>query len=136
MKNSSIVTKVGLIAGFLFFIHALIPNSNAWPLIWPIFAGIFLMFFLKNKRRLKNYLQAARSLLKVGVLSSGIFFVFTVLVLLLLNLPGMEGIANFLGAEGPVIMNSSAVLGLLLASGLGIILSMISGSIFYPFFKK
>lgn len=136
MKNSSVVFKIGILAGFLFFLHALIPNSHAWPLIWPFLAGIFLMVYLKNKINLENYLQAAKPLLKVGLISAGIFFVFTLLVLLLLNIPVMEGVSEFLSAEGPVVINSSVVVGLLIAAGLGIVLSMLSGSVLYPFLKK
>lgn len=136
MKISSVVFKIGILAGFLFFLHALIPNSHAWPLTWPFLGGVFLMVYLKNQVKLENYLQAAKPLLKVGLISAGIFFVFTLLVLFLLNIPGMEGASEFLGAEGPVIINSSVVVGLLIASGLGIVLSLVSGSVLYPFLKK
>lgn len=136
MKNSSVVLKIGIVAGFLFFLHALIPNSHAWPLIWPFLGGIVLMVYLKDRVNLQNYWQAAKPLLKVGLISAGIFFVFTLLVLFLLNIPGMEGVSEYLGADGPVTVNSSVVVGLLIASGLGIVLSVVSGSIAYPFLKK
>lgn len=136
MKNQSIVSKVGLIAGFLFFAHALIPNSNAWPLMWPGLAGIFAIYSLQNKRSLKNFLEAAKSLLQMGLILAGIFFVFTLLALLILNIPETEKISSILGAEGPITINSSAIFGLLLASGLGMIIALVSGSISYPFFRK
>lgn len=136
MNKHSIIFKVGLIAGFLFFAHALIPNSNAWPLIWPGLAGFFVVYFLRNTRNLKNYVQTAKSLLQMSALSAIIFFVFTLLVLFILNLPETEKISNILGAEGPIIINSAVIISLLIASGLGVILAMISGSVSYPFLRK
>lgn len=136
MEKLSSVLKVGLIAGFLFFAHALIPNSNAWPLVWPALAGFFVVYSLKNTGKLKNYVQTIISLLKMSALSAAIFFLLTLLVLFVLNLPETEKISNILGAEGPIIINSAVIISLLIASGLGVILAMISGSVSYPFLRK
>lgn len=136
MKNLSIIFKVGLIAGIFFFIHALIPFSHAWPLIWPGFAGIFLIVFLKNKGNLKNFLHTIKSLFKTSLFVASIFFIFTLAVLYLLGFPEMDKVSYFLGAEGSIIINRSVIFSLLIASGLGIITLMISGSIFYPFLRK
>ncbi|MEJ8800431.1 hypothetical protein [Pontibacter sp. H249] len=114
----------------------MIPFSHAWPLVWPGFAGIFLLMLLKNKGKLKYFSYTLKSLFKTSSLSAVIFFVFTLAVLYVIGFPEMNKVSDLLGAVGPIIINSSLIFGLLLASGLGIITAMISGSILYPFIRN
>jgi hypothetical protein len=34
-----IVLETGIVGGLLFTIHASIPYSESWPMIWPVLAG-------------------------------------------------------------------------------------------------
>lgn len=40
MNRHSMTWISGLIAGVAFFIHAWLQNSHAWPLVWPLLAGV------------------------------------------------------------------------------------------------
>ena len=55
MTHLSLPIKVGIFLGLLFFVHALVPNSNAWPLIWPIIAGFMAVWLSARKGRVEGF---------------------------------------------------------------------------------
>lgn len=136
MTNNGAVLKVGLVGGILYFLTALIPNSTIWPLLWPGLAGIFLIFLMRKRGNLNGYSHAAVALLKTGFLLAIVFFALTLVAFYLLELPQLDQVSSYLGSDGSMEVTGTVIIGLLIAAGLGLVLTWILGSVVYPFLKK
>lgn len=111
----------GLVAGLLFFAHAMISNSHAWPLIWPIAGGAAAVWFAARAHRLHGFWSGLRAGAGAGLVAGGFFFAATVIALRVLNL-------RELGSE--------ALIGLAIAAAIGGALAVVAGALAFPFARR
>lgn len=136
MTKTSVPLKVGIVTGFAFFLHAMIPDSNAWPLLWPAAAGALAVLLGLRSGNRSGFWASVRTGLKAGAAAGSIFFVATAVSLWLLSVPGLTPIAGQLGAEGPINISVAVLTGLALAAALGLALSALTAGAAYPFAKS
>ena len=136
MTHASLPIKVGALLGFLFFAHALIPNSNAWPLIWPLAAGALAVFLAARRDGAPSFRAGLAAALKAGAVAGLIFFAASALTLLLLSTGPLEPVARQLGAPDGVIITPALFIGLAIAALLGTALATLSGAAAYPFARR
>ncbi len=110
---------VGLAAGVLFFAHAMINNSHAWPLVWPLAGGAAAVWFAARRGRLHGFWSGLRAGAGAGVVSSALFFAATAAAL------------AGLGLLPPERLNV-VLLSLGVAAGLGVVLAAAAGALVYP----
>ena len=55
MKNRSPALSGGLVVGLLFFAHAMIKNSHAWPMVWPLVAGAAAVVIAARREQLHGF---------------------------------------------------------------------------------
>jgi hypothetical protein len=109
----------GALAGVLFFAHAMINNSHAWPLVWPLAGGAAAVWFAARRGRLHGFWSGLRAGAGAGVIASVLFFAATVAAL------------AGLGLLSPERLNA-VLLSLGVAAGLGVILATAAGALAYP----
>lgn len=105
---------LGIVGGVMFFAHGMINNSHAWPLIWPALAGLAVVVQARRNGDAgfgSELLKAA----KVGMFAALVF---------------LGATAVTLGGMG--LLRGSTLLALALAATLGIIASLLAGSLAYP----
>ena len=135
MMQVSAPLKVGVITGIGFFLHALIPDSNAWPMLWPAAAGALgVLLVLRSGKRLAFWRSIGIGV-KAGAVSGLVFFVATALSLWLLSNPALAPLAAQLGAEGPINLSMAVMLALGFAAFLGLAAAGLGAGATYPFVR-
>ena len=126
----------GLLAGGLFFLHALLPNSHAWPLVWPLLGGV-LAVVLSARRRTQavGFWNGMGVGARTGLVAAGLFLVASAVAVYVLSLPPMAQAARTLGADGPLVITSSVFAGLGLAAALGVAVSALASAFASPFVR-
>jgi hypothetical protein len=135
MRNASTPLKVGLVAGIAFYLHAMIPDSNAWPLLWPAAGGAVATILAARRVGRTGFPASVGAGLKAGAVAGVLFFLATAASLLILSSPSLTSVARQLGAEGPINVSAGIVLGLALAAALGTALAALSAGAAYPLAK-
>ena len=108
----------GLGGGLLFFAHAMINNSHAWPLIWPFLAGALAVWTSPSSHR-RGYGADVGKAAMVGLVAGAIFVLATAVTLNQLGLNGQIGIA-----------------GLAIAAVIGLVGAMLGGALVHPLAKR
>lgn len=136
MRHLSPTITTGLFAGLFFFLHALIPNSHAWPMLWPLLGGVITVILAARRHRLKSFWGSIRRSIKAGSLAGIIFLAFTLATLSLLGLPQLESVARALGAESTNMVTGSVILSLAAVAALGALLAAIAGALTFPVIRS
>ncbi len=136
MRKASVPLSVGLATGIAFFFHAMIPNSNAWPLLWPAAAGVVGVLFASRSGSELGFWGTIGIGLKSGAVAGAVFFVTTAVSLLLLSSSGLTSAARQLGAEGPINISVAVLMGLALAAAIGMALSTLGAGAAYPLLRS
>jgi len=118
MRRLSPATLAGVASGLLFYLNALIPNSHAWPLVWPALGGAAAVVLAS--RRAGPRQGALGTGLRAGAVSAAVFVLATVPTLLLLSLPSLASVDRLLGGDGRLVMTGSMLLALAAAAAIGI----------------
>jgi len=102
---------LGVLIGALFSVHAAVPDTQAWPLIWPAVGGVIaVLMSVKNKERRSGFTGTS---VKTGATSAIVFFV------------GVLGFLWWIGA--PDLQSRISVLGV--GAGLGMLISAFSAGL-------
>ena len=134
MTRVSTPLKVGIVAGIGFFLHAMIPHSNGWPMLWPAAAGMFGVLLAARAGQSPGFWGSIGLGLKTGAIAGAVFFAATAVSLWLLSNSELTPLAHQLGAEGPINVGA-AVVGLGFAAILGFALAGLSAGAAYPLAK-
>lgn len=108
----------GLIGGLLFFAHAMINNSHAWPLIWPALAG-GLIVWTNRAGDQRTYGSDVWNAAVVGIVAGAVFLVATSLALSQLGLSDRVGLA-----------------GLAFAGAIGVVGALLGGALMHPLARR
>jgi hypothetical protein len=124
---------VGLAAGLLFFAHAFLIESQAWPLIWPFLGGLFSLSLsaamATDHPTVRDALGAAA---RAGLACGGVFFVLSSVLLLAAGMPVFEAAAASLETEEAVMFTASMFLPLLITASVGFACSLFAGVLVGP----
>jgi hypothetical protein len=131
MTQLSTAIKVGIVAGIGFFLHAMIPNSNAWPMLWPAAAGMLGVVLTARSGQGSGFWRSIGVGLKTGAVAGAVFFAATALSLWLLSTSGLTPLARQLGAEGPINLGA-ALVGIAMAALMGLALAALTAGAAYP----
>lgn len=131
MRTLSPPVLAGLVGGALFFAHALVNNSHAWPLVWPLAAGIMAVALSAKRHALGGFWDGLGQAVKAGLIAGLLFFVATVVALMLLATPPLQSVASALGA-GPHLVTSGVITTLAAVGAGGMLLATLAGAITFP----
>lgn len=103
---------IGIIGGLLFFGHAMVNNSHAWPLIWPALAGAAAVIGT-HRDRSSGYAADLSAAALTGVIAGATFFVATAISLSELGLLkngslGALALAAVLGMAAALVLGGLA----------------------------
>jgi hypothetical protein len=118
MRRLSPATLAGVASGVLFYLHAMVPYSHAWPLVWPVLGGAAAVVLAA--RRADAHHGALATGARAGAVAAGVFLVMTIPTLLLLSLPRLAEVAKMLGGNGPLVMTGSMLVALAVAASFSI----------------
>ena len=122
----------GVIAGLLFSLHALIPNSHSWPLLWPFLGGAVAVHLATRQHHTGRGVTHGFALgLRAGVIAAIVFLVATIPTVYLLAQSYAEPLTRRLGGDGPLVLNGAMFLALVVVAALGVALSAIGGGFAY-----
>ena len=125
---------IGALGGLLFFAHAMIPNSHAWPLLWPAMAVVAAA--ARSGAMQAGLMRWVARAAGAGLIAGALFLVATAAALNLLGMPGFGGMARALGANGPVLFNGAVLLSLAVAALIGVIAAALAGAAAYPVARR
>lgn len=119
MTRLTPAVTTGIVAGLLFFAHAMINNSHAWPLVWPLAGGVAAVGIAAHRHRLQGFWSGLRAAAGAGALSAALFFFATALALAALGLLPADRVQPALTA-------------LAVAAAIGFALATAAGALAYP----
>jgi hypothetical protein len=125
--RSSPAVAAGLVAGLLFFAHALVPYSRAWPLVWPLLGGVAAAALASGGGRSTGAWGRVRVGAAAGAIAGGVFLALTLAALVVLAQPGMGATARILGAMEPVVVTPVLAVAIALAALIGVAASAVGG---------
>jgi hypothetical protein len=108
----------GFGGGLLFFAHAMINNSHAWPLIWPFLAGVLAVWTSRTSSHATYGADIGRAA-GVGLIAGMVFILATAVAL------------SQLGVNG-----SNGLIGLAFAAAIGVLGSIIGGALVHPLARQ
>ena len=108
----------GLGGGLLFFAHAMINNSNAWPLVWPFLAGVLAVWTSRTGGHATYGADIGRAA-GVGLIAGMVFILTTAFTLSQLGLSGAAG-----------------MVGLVFAAAIGLLGAMLGGALVHPLARR
>ena len=117
----------GLTAGVLFFAHAMVPYSRAWPLLWPLLGGVAAAALASRGAQLSGG-QRARVGASAGAVAGLVSLLATAAALYVISLPRMEGIAGLFSAVEPIAFNPALLVALGVAAVVGIAAGALGGA--------
>jgi hypothetical protein len=109
---------IGVVAGLLFFGHAMINNSHAWPLIWPAVAGAAAVL-AAHRQRSPGYAADLATAALAGLIAGATFFAATAF-----SLSGMG------------LLKDGSLAALSIAAGLGVLSALVLGGLAHPLASK
>ena len=109
---------IGLGGGLLFFAHAMINNSHAWPLVWPFLAGALAVWASRSGRD-ASYGADIGKAATAGLLAGAVFIVTTAVTLAQLGLSG-----------------ANSLVGLVFAAAIGLIGAILGGALVHPLARR
>ena len=108
----------GLVGGLLFFAHAMINNSHAWPLIWPFLAGVLAVWTSRADVQATYGADIGRAA-GVGLVAGMVFVLATAITLSQLGL-----------------FRDAGVVGLVFAAAIGLLGAMLGGALVHPLARR
>jgi hypothetical protein len=118
----------GLTAGVLFFAHAMVPYSRAWPLLWPLLGGVAAVVLAARGQGSPGGWRCVRTGATAAAIAGGVFLVATLAALFVLSRPGLEPIAGAFGAVQPIAFNPALFVALAFAALVGIAAGALGGA--------
>lgn len=114
---------VGIVSGLLFFAHAMINDSHAWPLIWPLAGGVAAVWLAARRHRLNGFWSGLRASAGAGALAAVLFSIASAVAMTALDLipPGRA---------------QAAALGIAIAAVSGFAAATIAGALAYPLARR
>lgn len=131
-----LATTVGMATGVAFFFHAMLPNSHAWPLIWPLLGGVAVEVIAGRRHELAGFWDGLRLAGVTGLVTGAIFFALTVAALYALGMDQFASLARTLGAMGPVPFTALIVKAVALTAVTGVFLVAIAGGLAFPLARR
>jgi hypothetical protein len=125
---------LGLIGGGLFFAHAMVPYSHAWPLVWPALAGAIGTY--QASPRVHGFFSGIGVAARIGLVAAILFLVTTAATLALLAGPSFASVATSLGAKGPISVSGALLASLAVAASIGVLAAILAGALTYPFARR
>ena len=137
LQRLSPTTSTGLLFGLLFFLHAAVPDSHAWPMLWPTLAGGTAVYFAMQESSRRGFFGSLGLGAKAGIVAGVVFLIATVPMLYVVRMPSLEPVARALGADGAVSLSPSVVL-MLAATGLvgGLLCGVVGSALAHPLLKR
>ncbi|HEY7811387.1 MAG TPA: hypothetical protein VIA98_13545 [Allosphingosinicella sp.] len=123
--------NIGVLAGVGFFVHAMVPNSHAWPMLWPAAGGLLAVLLTARDGAVTGFWNSIGLGLKTGAIAGAVFFGATAAALWLLSSSQLTRLARQLGAEGPINAGAASV-GLAMAAIIGLVLATVSAGAAHP----
>jgi hypothetical protein len=108
----------GLGGGLLFFAHAMINNSHAWPLVWPFLAGGLAVWTSRARGRASYGADIGKAAF-VGLVAGAVFILTTTVAL------GQLGLSGGIG-----------LVGLVFAAVIGLVGAMLGGALIHPLARR
>jgi len=124
VRRLSPAVLAGTGSGLLFYASALINNSHAWPLVWPVLGGAAAVVLARRAGRRGSALGTGAL---AGAIAGLVFLAATVPTLFLLSRPSMAGVTRVLGGNGPLVLTGSMVIAIAAAAAIGIPSGAIGG---------
>jgi hypothetical protein len=134
---SSPTVRAGLIAGALLYGNALMPNSHAYPFIWPVLGGATALVWVG--RHSASRLSAGRMLgigAKVGTLAAIVAIVAALPTYAFLTTAAGAPVVRALGGTGPLPISSVAIRTLALALLLAVPAAVFGSIVARPFARR
>ena len=127
-----LAVSIGLAAGTAFFLHAMIPGSHAWPLVWPVAGGAAGGIHAPGRADVRGIGEGLRLAGTTGLVAGLLFLVATVAALAALGSPSLASLASALGADGPVVVSGPAIRGLAITGSAAVLLAALAGGLAFP----
>lgn len=129
--------RFGLAAGLLLYAHAWIPNSRAYPFVWPLLGGAAALWWAA--RHSAGRLPAGRTArigAEVGLLAAAVALVAAVPTYVFLTSQAGGAVARALGAPGPLPWSPRALEAIAVALLLAVPAALLGSAVVRPFARR
>jgi hypothetical protein len=132
MSNRSAAVRTGIAGGILFSLHALIPDSRSFPLIWPALTGAVAFWIATRDAAPRPFRRGMLAALIAGAVAGVIGFLGATLTVLALGRAVFTPIAQTMGPAGPPLAFLSAELAFVVLSVIAVVVALIGGAVMIP----
>ena len=128
----SAAVRTGIAGGILFSLHALIPNSRSFPLVWPAVTGAVAFWIATRDAAPHRFRRGMLAALIAGAVVGVIGFLAATLTVLAVGRSVFNPIAQDLGPAGPPLAFFAAELGFAVLSIIAVVVALIGGAVMMP----
>lgn len=133
-RLGSPTVRLGLAAGLLLYAHAFLPNSHAYPFVWPLLGGAAALWW--TAQHSAGRLPAGRTArigAGVGLLAAAVALAAAVPTYVFLTTAAGGPVARALGAPGPLPWSPRALEAMALALLLAVPAALLGSAVARPF---
>jgi hypothetical protein len=133
-RLGSPTVRFGLAAGLLLYAHAWIPNSHAYPFVWPLLGGAAAIWW--TARHAAGRLPVGRTArigAEVGLIAAVVALVLAVPTYVFLTSSAGGPVARALGVPGPLPWSPRALEALALALLVAVPAALLGSAVIRPF---
>jgi hypothetical protein len=131
-STRSAAVRTGIAGGILFSLHALIPNSRSFPLIWPALTGAVAFWIATRDTIPHRFRRGMLAALIAGAVGGAIGFLAATVTVLAMGRSVFNPIAQTMGPAGPPLAFLSAELAFVLLSIIAVVVALIGGAVMIP----
>ncbi len=131
---ASTTMRAGLFGGALLYLHALLPNSHAYPFIWPLLGGALALYW--GMSRSGSGVSLSRTVgigVTTGTIAALVAVAAVVPTYLFLTTEASTSVGRLLGGAGPLPYSPAALRALLLVMLLAVPAALLGSVVTWPF---
>jgi hypothetical protein len=128
----SIAVRIGLVGGVVFFLNALIPNSQSYPFIWPLLTGAVAFWVTTSDAAAHPIRRGMSATLISGIIVGLVGFVGATFTVLALSRPVFSPLTPALGAVGAMLATLAGELGVAVVAILAAAVTLVGGAAMIP----
>jgi hypothetical protein len=132
LSTRSAAVRTGIAGGILFSLHALIPNSRSFPLIWPALTGAVAFWIATRDAAPHRFRRGMLAALIAGAVAGVIGFLAATVTVLAMGRAVFHPIAQTMGPAGPPLAFFSAELAFGVLSIIAVVVALVGGAVMIP----
>jgi hypothetical protein len=128
----SAVLRVGIAGGILSFLTGFIPNSRAFPMIWPFVTGAVAFWIATSDGAVHHVRRGMSAALKAGSIAALVSFIGVTVTLFVIQRSVFDDVTRSAGLPGMAAIGVVAEIGIAVTCIVGIVAALLGAVVTIP----